>query len=207
MLGSYIIGFRSDWAGMAFAAVIALCLLAGYALLGSGWLIMKTEGQLQRKAVRWAQRSLWLTGIGIAIVSVVTPMMSQRIFEKWFTLPGLFALAPVPLFTAALFGLNLLFLHRLSIDLAAENKLGHDRWCWAPFACTVGIFVMAFNGLAYSLFPYLVVDRIDIWQAASAPEALKLILIGGLIVLPAIIGYTIFAYRVFWGKARELAYD
>lgn len=207
MLGSYIIGFRNDWAGLAFAAIIAFGLASGYALLGACWLIMKTEGALQRQAVRWAQRSLWLTGIGIAVVSIVTPLISPRIFEKWFAFPNLFALAPVPLFTAALFGLNLLFLHRLSQDLASNNALGQDRWCWAPFACTVGIFVLAFNGLAYSLFPYLVVDRIDIWQAASAPEALKLILIGALIVLPAIIGYTIFAYRVFWGKASELSYD
>ena len=68
------------------------------------------------------------------------------------------------------------------------------------------MFVLAFYGLAYSLFPYLVVDRIDIWQAASAPESLQFILVGVVIVLPAIIGYTVYAYRVFWGKARELTY-
>jgi cytochrome d ubiquinol oxidase subunit II len=70
----------------------------------------------------------------------------------------------------------------------------------------VGIFLLAFYGLAYSLFPYLVVDRIDIWQAPSAPESLKIILVGAVVVLPAIFGYTIYAYRVFWGKARELTY-
>jgi len=66
--------------------------------------------------------------------------------------------------------------------------------------------MLAFCGLAYSLFPYLVVDKIDIWQAASAPESLKIILLGAVIVLPAILGYTIYSYRVFWGKTRELTY-
>ena len=69
------------------------------------------------------------------------------------------------------------------------------------------IFILAFYGLAYSLFPYLVVDRLTMWEAASAPESLMIILIGTLIVLPAIIGYTIYAYFVFWGKARELTYE
>jgi len=53
----------------------------------------------------------------------------------------------------------------------------------------------------------LIVDRLDIWQAASAPESLTFILIGVAIVLPAIIGYTVLAYRVFWGKATALSYS
>jgi cytochrome d ubiquinol oxidase subunit II len=75
-----------------------------------------------------------------------------------------------------------------------------------PFAATVGVFVLAFLGLAYSLFPYLVVDRITIWEAASAPESLMIILVGAAIVLPTIGGYTFYAYRVFRGKARDLTY-
>ena len=71
---------------------------------------------------------------------------------------------------------------------------------------TAAIFVLCFNGLAYSLFPYLIVDRITIWQAASAPESLMFILVGAAIVLPCIVGYTVFAYRVFWGKTRQLSY-
>jgi cytochrome d ubiquinol oxidase subunit II len=70
----------------------------------------------------------------------------------------------------------------------------------------VGVIVMGFYGLAYSLFPYLVVDRITIWDAASAPESLMVILVGALVVLPAILGYTIYVYRVFRGKARPLDY-
>jgi cytochrome d ubiquinol oxidase subunit II len=76
-----------------------------------------------------------------------------------------------------------------------------------PFGTTVGIFLLAFHGLAYSLFPYLVLDRLTIWEAASAPKSLLFMFVGIAIVLPVIIGYSVFSYRVFGGKATELHYD
>lgn len=203
MLGLYIVGFKYDWLSLLFALFTGLSLLAGYALLGAGWLIMKTEGALQQRSVFWARRTLWLTALGVAAISIITPLVSQRIFDKWFTLPNIFYLAPIPALTLILFVATDRILHRLP----QQQTAGNDKWCWLPFAGTVGIFVLAFLGLAYSLFPYLVVDRIDIWQAASAPESLMVILIGALVVLPAIFAYSVFAYRVFWGKARELTYD
>lgn len=202
MLGLYITGFKNGWAEMGFAIVTGLCLCAGYALLGATWLIMKTEGSLQQRAVRWARGSMWLTGAGVAAISIVTPMVSARIFDKWFALPNLFLLMPIPIATAILFFTIDRSLRRLPVRLRDGNEYG----AWVPFACTVGIFILAFYGLAYSLFPYLVVDKIDIWQAASAPESLKIILVGACVVLPAILSYTVYAYRVFWGKARELTY-
>ena len=89
--------------------------------------------------------------------------------------------------------------------------LSHERvlragYGWIVFASTVLIFVLAFFGLAYSLYPYIVIDRLTVWEAASATKSLLFILVGVAITLPAIIGYTIFMYRVFWGKARELSY-
>ncbi|WP_020202410.1 MULTISPECIES: cytochrome d ubiquinol oxidase subunit II [Cupriavidus] len=202
MLGLYVTGFRHDWPDIIFAVVVGLCLVAGYCLLGAGWLIMKTEGALQRRAVYWARRSLWLTGTGVTLISVVTPLVSQRIFDKWFSLPNIILLAPIPLVTVALF----VILDRLLRRMPAMLERGNDRWCWVPFAGTAVIFLMAFNGLAYSLFPYLVVDKIDVWQAASAPESLGVILAGAAVVLPTILGYTLYAYRVFWGKATDLHY-
>jgi cytochrome bd ubiquinol oxidase subunit II len=202
MLGLYITGFQHTWLAWTFALITGLCLCAGYALLGSTWLIMKCEHQLQQQAVRWARGSLWLTGLGIAAISVVTPMVSSRIFDKWFSLPNFFLLLPIPIATAVLFFVIDRSLRRLPTRLADGNEYG----AWVPFAATVGIFLLAFYGLAYSLFPYLVIDRIDIWQAASAPESLMIILVGAAVVLPTIFGYTIYAYRVFWGKARALTY-
>lgn len=202
MIGLYIVGFQYGAAQLAFATFTGLGLLAGYALLGASWLIMKTEGALQLRAIAWARGSMLLCAMGVAAVSVATPLVSQQIFAKWFAFPEILLLAPIPAVTAGLFVLTYLILRKLP-GLLAD---GNHAFCWMPFAATVGIFLLAFNGLAYSLFPYLLVDRMTIWQAASAPESLKIILIGVVVVLPTIIGYTVYSYRVFWGKAQPLSY-
>ncbi|MEM9301207.1 MAG: cytochrome d ubiquinol oxidase subunit II [Pseudomonadota bacterium] len=198
MLGLYITGFRNGLEEHLFAAFIALAVLAGYALLGGTWLIMKTEGDLQARAVRWSQTALALTALGVLAVSAATPIVSERIFARWFEGPQVLALVPIPVLTAGLFLACYRGLRRLKRGAGRE---------WTPFASAVGIFVLSFLGLGYSLFPYLVVDRIDAWEAASAPESLLIILVGTLVTLPAILGYTVFAYRVFWGKATRLSYE
>ena len=83
---------------------------------------------------------------------------------------------------------------------------GNEYGAWVPFASTVGIFLLAFYGLAYSLFPYLVIDRLTIWQAASAPESLFIILIGAAVMIPIIVAYSILSYWIFRGKATALSY-
>ena len=202
MLGGLITGFKGDLWSNLFSTLIGFCLLAAYCLLGAGWLIMKTEGALQLKAVAWAHRSLWLTAIGVAAISVVTPWVSARIFDKWFSFPNVVMLLPIPLMTLVLFGVMARSLKRLPIRLKDNNHYGAA----VPFACTVGVFLLSFYGLAYSLFPWLVIDKLTVWQAASSPEALMVIFYGVVIVLPVIIGYTVFAYRVFWGKSTALNY-
>ena len=135
-------------------------------------------------------------------ISLATPWVSQRIFDKWFSFPNVVMLLPIPVMTVLLFGIMARSLQRLPTRLAQNNEYGAA----VPFACTVGVFLLAFYGLAYSLFPWLVVDRITLWQAASSPEALQVIFYGVVIVLPVIIAYTVFAYRVFWGKSTALQY-
>ena len=202
MLGMLVMGFQAGIGAQLFAALIGLCVAAGYCLLGAGWLIMKAEGALQQKAVVWAGRALWGTALGVLAVSIATPLLSPRIFEKWFALERLPLLAIIPIITAALFFIVWRSLRRLPVRVAEGNEYG----IWVPFVGTVGIFMLAFYGLAYSLFPFLVVDRLSIWQAASAPESLMIVFLGTCVVLPMIIGYNIFVYRVFGGKAQALDY-
>ena len=202
MLGGLITGFKGDLWSNLFSTLIGFCLLAAYCLLGAGWLIMKTEGALQLKAVAWARASLWLTALGVAAISVVTPWVSARIFDKWFSFPNVVMLLPIPLMTLVLFGVMARSLKRLPVRLKDNNHYGAA----VPFACTVGVFLLSFYGLAYSLFPWLVIDKLTVWQAASSTEALMVIFYGVVIVLPVIIGYTVFAYRVFWGKSTALNY-
>ncbi len=203
MLGLLIMGFDNSLGAHLFSLLIGACLAAGYALLGAGWLIIKTEGDLQRKAVRWARIALWFTALGVVAISLATPLLSERIFAKWFSLPYIVLLAPVPLATATLFFIVERSLRRLPKRLQENNEYG----AWVPFGATIGIFLLAFYGLAYSLFPYLVVEQVTIWDAAASAESLLIIFVGTAIVLPMIIGYTVFAYRIFGGKASTLSYD
>lgn len=202
MLGALVTGFAATGWAMAFNALIGLALLSAYCLLGAGWLIIKTGGALQLQAVRWARRSLLLTMAGVAAISLATPWVSQRIFDKWFSFPNLVLLLPIPAATAVLFWVIYRSLQRLPTRLAQGNEYG----AWVPFGASIGVFMLAFYGLAYSLFPWLVIDRITIWQAAISPESMGVILAGAAVVLPMIIGYTVFSYRVFWGKSVALKY-
>lgn len=202
MLGSLITGFKGNLWSTVFSGLIGLCLVAAYCLLGAGWLIMKSEGPLQLKAVAWARGSLWFTAAGVLAISLATPLVSARILEKWFSFPNVILLLPIPAVTLALFIVIARSLKRLPTRLAQNNQYGAA----VPFASTVGIFLLAFYGLAYSLFPWLVVDQITVWQAASSTEALQVIFYGVVVVLPVIIGYTVFAYRIFWGKSTALHY-
>ncbi len=199
MLGSYILGFEQSWSACCFSGLVGLCLAAGYTLIGACWLLMKTEGALQRKAARWARLALYGTAGGILLVSAATPLVSARIFDKWFALPNFLFLAPIPLLTMGLVYL----LHR---SLKTQPR-ADDRGCWVPFMLTIGIYVLCFLGLAYSFYPYIVPGRMTIVEAASAPDSLMIILVGTLIVLPVLIGYTFLAYRIFHGKAGDLDYD
>ena len=148
--------------------------------------------------MRWAQQAWLPVALGLALISLATPWVSPTVFERWFALPA--TDCPVG-------------------DSADERDLPRRaRWpccdrikcgaalCWLPFAFVVTVFTLGGIGLAYSLYPYVVIDRMTIWQAASATESLAVILIGCAITVPAIALYTLYAYRVFWGKARALDY-
>lgn len=199
MLGLYVMGLERSLEAQAFAVLTGLCLAAGYVFIGACWLILKTEDELQRRAVAWARGALWLTALGMLAVSIATPLVSERIFAKWFEFPKIVLLAPLPIVTALLF---------IGLEIALRHlPAAKDRWSWLPFAGAVGIFALGFNGLAYSFYPYVVPEGLTIYEAAAAPESLMIILVGTLVVVPVILGYTAFAYRVFRGKATELRYD
>ena len=199
MLGRYITGFHSGFTYYVFAMLAGAALCGGYVLLGATWLIFKTEGPLQKKALAWARWGLTWVALGVALVSLATPLVSQTVYAKWFDFPRTLVLMLLPLATLAAGWLVWATTGRL--------RRGEREWDWMPFAASVAIFVLAFAGLAYSLFPYVVMDRMTIWDAASHPSALKFVLVGVAIVLPFLIAYTAFAYRVFRGKARAGLYE
>lgn len=181
-------GGTFDWL-TPFPILTGAAVVAGYGLLGATWLVMKTDGEVQAQAREQAKLLLPVVLIALAIVSVWTPFAITRVFERWFTLPNFFWLAPVPLLTAY-----------AAWRCWSGLQKGHDT---APFVATIILFLLGFVGLAASNLPYIVPPTVDIWQAAAHPSSQLFMLIGVLILLPIILTYTVFVYYTFRGKIRH----
>jgi cytochrome d ubiquinol oxidase subunit II len=130
------------------------------------------------------------------LVSLGTPLVSETVRDKWFDFPRTLGLMVLPAATV----LAGLWLWRAAARAGGKSD-------WQPYAAAVTIFTISFIGLAYSIFPYVVIDRITIWEAAAHPSALRVTFIGAAVVLPFIVGYTILSYRIFRGKAGKNLYD
>jgi cytochrome d ubiquinol oxidase subunit II len=199
MLGSYITGFRSGFGFVLFSMLVGVGVCGGYVLLGATWLIARTEGALQRKAARWVRWGLVWVALGIGLVSLATPLVSHIVRKRWFDFPSTLALMLLPAASVAVG----IWLWRLVGRLQRGTPVGD----WPAFFGAVALFVMAFVGLAYSLFPYVVMDRLTIWQASAHDSALRAVLWGVVIVVPVLLVYTALAYRIFRGKARGNLYE
>ncbi len=199
MLGLYVMGLDWTLGHVAFACLTAVFLTVGYSFIGATWVIHKNSDALQLKAVDWAKGGIWGLILGVGAVSLATPYVSPRIFEKWFDFPQVLWLAPLPVVS----GLLIVWLWTMLRRMPFAN----DHWNWLPFVAATLLWTTAYGGMAYSFYPYVVPEKITIYEAASAPESLFIILIGSLFVLPAIVGYTLLSYWIFRGKAHELRYD
>ncbi len=180
-------GGAFDWA-TPFGLICGLGVVVGYALLGATWLIMKIDGGIADRARNWAKGLLVAVLILMAIVSLWTPLSNARIAERWFSLPNVFYLAPVPLLTAL-------------VAYTAWRALARGRDT-LPFLCCIGLFLLGYLGLAISTYPYLVPPALTLWQTAAHPDSQIFILIGTLVLLPLIFGYTGYIYWLFRGKVQ-----
>jgi cytochrome d ubiquinol oxidase subunit II len=181
-------GGAFDWA-TPFAAICALGVAVGYALLGATWLIMKTEGPVAIRARGQAQFLLAGVLVFMGIVSLWTPVLMSSIAQRWFSMPNIFFLWPVPVVTA------------LTAYLCWHGlQKGSDA---LPFLSAIGLFLLGYIGLVISWFPYLVPPTLTVWDAAAAPVSQIFMLVGTLILLPVILGYTAMIYWLFRGKVAE----
>ena len=197
MLGRYVTGFGEGVSHQVFALLIALTLPAAYLMLGGCWLLLKTEGELQEKARRWARNSLAPVALGMLVISLATPWISETVREKWFSMPAFLALLPIPLISViALAGLAWVL----------QRPKVRQEFSWLPFVLATLILLMGFFGLAYSLYPYVIMDRMTLWDAAASTPALTVIFFGTVLTVPVILAYTAFAYWVFRGKSTPLTY-
>jgi len=180
-------GGAFDWA-TPFAALCGLGVVAGYALLGATWLVMKAEGELADHARAQAKVLLVAVLAFMAVVSLWTPLAFPRIFARWFSVPNILFLWPVPIVT-------------LLVAFAAWKWLDQGPGA-RPFVAAIVLFLLGYLGLVISTFPYLVPPTLTIWDTAAAPASQVFMLIGTLILLPIILGYTAFVYWIFRGRVR-----
>ena len=185
--GAYA-GGALDWA-TPFALLCGLGLTAGYGLLGATWLIMRTEGQIARRARGQAKIALVAVLVLMGAVSLYTPLAFPRIAERWFSLPNILYLWPVPLVSGL-------------VAFALWRALGGER-DRLPFLATIGLFLLGYLGLVISSFPYLVPPDLSIWDLAAAPSSQLFMLAGTLVLLPMILGYTAYSLWLFRGKVPE----
>ncbi len=195
VLGVFIQGFKVegrqfggasfDWVN-PFPLVLGVALMFGYGLLGTGWLILKTEGDLQHWARQAGRICLIAVLIAIVAVSVWTPLTHADIARRWFSWPDIAFLSPVPIATAL-------------IALGEWYALSR-RYELLPFLGAIGLFLLSFVGIAISLWPFIVPYHYTLWQAASSESTQAFLLIGTLFLLPVILMYTAWSYWVFRGK-------
>jgi cytochrome d ubiquinol oxidase subunit II len=176
-----------DWL-TPFSLLTGVAVVAGYALLGATWLVMKTEGSLQHRMRRLA----WPLGLAtlafMGLVSVLTPFLEPVYFSRWFNLPGSILSVAMPVLVIA-----------AAWALFTGLSDGRDG---RPFVAALSLFVLGFIGIGISFYPMMVPPSMTIWQAAAPDESLGFALVGALILVPLILAYTAYAYWVFRGKVR-----
>lgn len=193
ILGSFICGFDREqnswnWCN-AFSIMTGFAVVFGYALLGSTWTIMKTEGRTQK----WARHlAFYAFGFVIAfmiLVSLWTPFLRDEILFRWLEKSDVLHLSVIPLLTFVT--ITMLFL---------SLKKGEER---SPFALAIALFALCYFGIVLSVAPYIIPYEMTFFEAAAAPESLSLLFVGTAIILPVILCYTAFSYWVFRGKASH----
>jgi len=179
-----------DWL-TPFSILTGVALVVGYALLGATWLNLKTTGELQERARRFA----WIAAFGtlalIGVVSLWTPLMNAQFMARWFAWPAILYSAPVPLFVAV-----------AALVLFKGLIARRDA---SPFLAAMALFVLSYIGLGISFYPYIVPPSITIWSAAAPESSLRFLLVGAAVLIPLILAYTAWSYWVFRGKVDPSA--
>lgn len=196
-LGAFIGGFEVkdgayaggvfDWL-TPFSLFTGAALVLAYALLGVGWLVMKTEGALLRRMRELGRPVTWAVLAALAGVSLWTPLAHPAIAERWFTLPNLLFFLPVPLLVAL-----------VTWQLLRALPRSHSA---LPFVLALALLFLGYSGLLISLWPNVIPPGISIWDAAAPPQSLGFALVGALAIIPFILGYTAWSYYVFRGKVK-----
>jgi len=183
-------GGALDWLN-PFSLMVGFALIAGYMLLGSTYLILKTTGPVQERAYRQAYGSALAVAGFMIVVSIWTPLHDPSIPARWLSPPRLYVVWLFPFLGVIAF---LLLLKALK----ARQEL-------MPFLCSILLFLSGYLGLQTGIYPYAVPPSVTLYEAAAQRQTLIFTLWGVCVVLPAVLTYTVYSYWVFRGKATAEA--
>jgi cytochrome d ubiquinol oxidase subunit II len=194
LLANVVTGYQQDTPSVWFSLFIGLCAVAAYALLGASWLLMRLQGAMHLQAIGWARHATRWTAAGMVAVSVALGLANPAIFYKWSNTTSLMLAAPVWFLMLGCF---------VGIDMVLNRLLqtNNQKLVWAPFALCLILFVCMLSGLAYSMFPYVILDNMTLWDAAASENSLLMILAASVIAAPVMIIYNLMSYRSLFGRA------
>jgi cytochrome d ubiquinol oxidase subunit II len=184
-------GGSFDWLN-AFSVTVGLALIAGYVLLGSTYLIMKTTGVVQQRAYVQAFRSAIVVLGFQVLVTIWTPLRYPSVWANWWSPPRIYFIWTFPL-------LGLIAFYGLIMSLGTRREI-------RPFFCSVVLFLAGYLGLIASIYPYAIPPGVTFQETVAQHETLQFTLWGVIIVLPVVLAYIIYSYSVFRGKAGKEGY-
>ena len=189
--GSHFAGGSFDWLN-SYSIATAIGLIAGYILLASTYLIIKTTGTIQARAYGKAFRSSVVVLFFHILMIIWTPFHYPRVLTHWLSSPRVYFIWIFP-------ALGLLAFYGIIKSLRARHEI-------MPFVFGVVFFFAGYLGLFASIYPYAAPPGITFYDAAAQRETLEFTLWGAAIILPVVLGYTIYSYAVFKGKVGKESY-
>lgn len=195
ILGRIASGYQTDAGYGWFAVFVGFCVMAAYVLLGAAWLAMRVDGDLQRRAAGWGRHAIRWTAVGMVATAVTLGLANAGIFYKWSN--------SADLGLAVLFW-GVMLLCFVSAEMLLARLPGKaDGVSWLPFVLCVTLYLLMLAGLAYSLFPYLILDDMTLWDGAGAIGSMRLVLASAVVGVPVVLVFNILAYRSVFGKERR----
>ena len=193
MQGIHVVGHAYaggwwDWLN-GFTLLCGFSVVVGYALLGTCWLVWRTDGELHDRNRRYAKRLGVATLILVGVVSVISPWLHPQFLHRWFTWPGIAITSPVPI---------LMFVVAYFFRRGLQRGDHFTPLLWAEV-----LFLLCFLGIIFSFYPYLIPPSVTIWQAAAPASSQSFLLVGAIVMIPAILMYTAFSYWTFRGKVLQ----
>jgi cytochrome d ubiquinol oxidase subunit II len=194
LISQLVLGAKQEAPALWFTAFIALCAVAAYGLLGACWLVMRLQDTLQLFAAQWARHAIRWTAAGMVALSIALGLANPAIFYKWSSATNLVMATPVWL-------LMLLCFVGIDMSLSRVIRPRYRHLVWLPFTLCLILFCAMLSGLTYSMFPFVVLDNLTLWDAAAAQGSLQLVLASTVVALPIMVIANLMTYRGLFGRA------